>query len=128
MSASLKIAELLEHLTPTPRELQTGALETQNSDLENQVSRLTAAMAEEQELRNTQRYKFARYFLQLAVAWLVFVAAMVALNGLSSVPYFSLPFALSDNVVMFLLGSSTFKILGPAFLVARYLFTSPRKT
>ena len=71
-----------------------------------------------QQLRG-QRLKFANWFAWLAAGWLVFVAivTVVALFG----PVLRDP----DYVLRTILGASTVHVLGPAYLLAKYLFGKP---
>ena len=69
-----------------------------------------------------QRQEFAKYFFRLALGWLLFVAAVILLNGFSFAG-----FSMSDAVLMFLLGTGTVNVLAPAYMVAKYLFGKPDK-
>ena len=88
--------------------------------LERHQGRLAGAAADEHEDRNKKRYRYANFFVGIALGWLVFVGLIIIANGFKD-----FPFSLSDRVIMLLLGTATINVLAPAVLLAKYLFRNP---
>ena len=99
-------------------------------ELQKQKVREATARADEHEQRNKQRFKYARRFFAVSVGWLVLVGLIVLANGFSCVPFYweaaptCIPFSLDKSVLITLLTTTTFKVIGPAYLIANYLFRS----
>ena len=73
----------------------------------------------ELEAKLAKRYKYARTFVRLATTWLFVVAAMLTATGVQSIP-----FELSDTVLIAVLGTALANVLAPVYLVAKYLFSN----
>ena len=82
-------------------------------------TRQEAAKADEIELRNEKRYRYANIFTGIAIGWLVFVGLIILFTGLAK-----FPLSLSDTVLVTLLGTATVNVLSPAVLLAKYLFNN----
>jgi len=70
-----------------------------------------------------ERLKYASRAYCLLVAWLAVVVTTVILNGITS-----LGFALSDAVILMLLGTSTTGVISIFLIVANYLFPKTPRT
>ena len=92
--------------------------------------REATARADEHEQRNEQRFKYARRFFGVSIGWLVLVGLIVLANGFSCIPFYwdaatiCIPFSLDNSVLIALLTTTTLKVIGPAYLIANYLFRS----
>lgn len=84
-----------------------GALEKhiQREDLNNKIQ------------NRTLRLKFSYKIFNVMIWYLSYVGAVVYLNGVETVPFY-----LSDAVIVTLLGTTTTTVLGLFIIVASYLF------
>ena len=69
-----------------------------------------------------ERLKYSGRLFWLLVVWLIAVVAIIVLHGFSA-----WGFDLSSNVLMMLIGSTTFNVIGMFLIVAKYLFSPNRK-
>jgi hypothetical protein len=79
----------------------------------------------EQDIDERKRYA-SRFFL-LSCAWLLSIIAILMLQGFGSIWFGRLPFKLSENVLLAVIGSTTVNVLGILYVVAKYLFPERRK-
>lgn len=128
-----RIVSLFRQLFPDPdasaTPLQGAKLAEAADELQKQRVREATARADEQEQRNEQRFKYARRFFLVSVGWLILVGLIVLANGFTCIPFYwfgavCIPFSLDNSVLITLLTTTTFKVIGPAYLIANYLFRS----
>ena len=79
--------------------------------------RKKAAAAQKAEDQNKQRVGFAWIFVGIAITWIVGEYVLLVLSGITTND-FSLP----DSVIIAMLGVGTANVLGPAFMLSKYLF------
>ncbi len=107
-----------------PKENISSTLDGKNwiDDVAEENQGFAGELVRKEKQKNEERFKYAEVFLRRSTAWLVFLALVVIAHGLHFVP-----FSLSDTILGILLGTTTLNILGPYFLIARYLFNGNGK-
>ena len=112
-----RLAELLAGFVPTPTESTSAFEQTAKGEREQVETDLkrTRVNAATQTIKLRDKYFFSSFWL--VVGWLVVVLAILVCHGDKSNS-----FSLSDEVVITLLGATTFKVIGIFFIVGRNLF------
>ncbi len=105
---SLDPADVAEWISQFATALQAAANETQT---------LEAQFVIKEEQKNKNRFRYAIAFISISTAWLIFVGFIVLAHG-----WGLWGFKLESTVLNFLLGTTTLNVLGPYFLIAKYLF------
>ena len=80
-----------------------------------------AARLKQLEQNIDERKKYANRIFYLVCSWLVFVGVLVLLNGVQGCVA-SIPFRLSDAVLIALITTTTINVIGVFLFVVRYLF------
>lgn len=83
--------------------------------------RKKAAAAQKAEDQNKQRVGFAWIFVGIAITWIVGEYVLLILSGITTND-----FSLADSVIIAMLGVGTANVLGPAFMLSKYLFGNGR--
>ena len=99
------------------RSVEPTSHDRETDEFHQEKVRREAAIADEYEQRNKNRYGYANIFIRIAIGWLAFVGIIVLANSVDGCP-----FSISDEVIMVLLGTATVNVLAPAVLLAKYLF------
>ncbi len=107
--------------TPRHEVLQEAGAQALAS-VEDAALSLQAAAIEKENQKNQKRFSYAKVFIGNSIGWLVFLAAVLVLHGIESVK-----FTLPTSVLNALLVTTTINVLGPYFLIAKYLFNGNGK-
>ena len=96
--------------TSLPTTYDTAVLASENKELiEERI--------QEEKAKNIHRYVFAWFFVGVGALWIIGVYILLCLTG-----YTNNKFHLSDIAIGVMLGTGTLNVLGPAYMVSKYLF------
>ena len=110
-------ADLSQIVAPPPSEVS--AAPTKEFELEVAIAERDRAEIENDDLRQniSERKVYANRSFWLVVIWLLFIAAVILMQGLKH-----WGFELSNSIMITLIGSTTGSVVGIFLIVSRYLF------